>query len=118
MQPHVGMREQEGPDGLRLMRRQVVAITWISRPFGWLATMSPRNSTNAALVCRGTVCPSTSPDCVFSAANSEGAMPVGLEAVALGPTGRQRQHGIEPVQGLIAVFSSTANTAAWSGGFT
>ena len=47
------------------------AITWISRRFGWLTTRSPRNSTNAALVWRGTVWPRTSPDFVSSAARSD-----------------------------------------------
>ena len=41
------------------MRRQLSAMTWISRPLRLTCTMSPRKSTNAALVCRGTVWPST-----------------------------------------------------------
>ena len=47
------------------------AMTWISRRRGWDATTSARNSTKAALVCRGTVCPTILPVRVLSAANIE-----------------------------------------------
>src|SRR5437764_12831223 len=67
--------------------------------------MSPRNSTNAALVCRGTVWPRTSPDCVFSAGEErQRAVPVVLEAVSLGASGRERQHRVETVERLNGRF--------------
>ena len=63
--------------------------------------MSPRNSTNAALVCRGTVWPRTSPDWAFERGEQrERAVAVILEAVTLGAARRQRQHGIEAVERL------------------
>ena len=50
---------------------------------------------------RGTVCPSTSPDWVFSAAKSD-SVPCRwcFESVSLGAAGRERQHGIEAVKRL------------------
>ncbi len=40
-----------------------------------------------------------------------------FETVALDPSWRERQDGIEPVQGLNGGFSSTQKAAACSGGF-
>ncbi len=67
--------------------------------------MSPRKSTKAALVCRGTVCPSTSPDWVFERGEErQRAVPVIFEAMPLGPPRRKRQHGIEAIERLNGGF--------------
>jgi hypothetical protein len=62
--------------------------------------MSPRNSTKAALVCRGTVWPSTSPDWVLRREQRARAVPGVFEAVPLGAARRQWQHRVEPVERL------------------
>jgi hypothetical protein len=47
--------------------RRSASSQWISRPRGWVTITSVRNSPNAALVCRGTVCPIISPVRMLSA---------------------------------------------------
>ena len=51
-----------------LCAERLSAITWISRPLGWLTTRSVRNATNSAEVCRCAVLPNTSPVFVLNAA--------------------------------------------------
>ena len=93
-------------------------MTWISLPLGWLATMSVRNATNSAEVWRAAVLPSTSPVLVLNAAYSD-SVPCRKYSKPCrsarpgdsGSTGSLRSSA------WIAVFSSTQNTAACSGGF-
>ena len=71
MQVDVRMREQEGTDRLRLMGREIVRNDVNLSPLRLTGHDVAEESTKAALVCRGTVWPSTSPDCVLSAAKSD-----------------------------------------------
>ena len=72
---HVRMLHQERPDRLGLVRRQVVDDDVNRAGVGCVATMSPRKSTNAALVWRGTVWPTTSPDSRVRARRSNESVP-------------------------------------------
>src|SRR5688572_26567127 len=75
--------------------------------------MLPRNATNVALVWRGTVCASTSPERVFDAANKDSVrVAVILKPVVFRTSRRQRQDRNHPIQRVIWVFSSTPNTTA------
>jgi hypothetical protein len=62
--------------------------------------MSPRNSTNASLVWRGTVWPMISPVVVLSAASRQRAVPVVLKPVPLRAARRERQDGIQSIERL------------------
>ena len=76
-------------------------MTWISLPRGWLATRSARKATNSAAgVARGGLAQHLAGLRVERRVQRQRAVAVVLKAVPLGAPGRQRQHRIEPVQGL------------------
>jgi hypothetical protein len=69
MHPRVGLKK--GRDRLGLVRGQVIHDDVDFSATGLGASMSPRNSMNAALVWRGTVCPTISPVRVLRAAYNQ-----------------------------------------------
>ena len=119
MQVHLGMLGQELCDPLGLMRREVVGDDVDLAALGCSATIWPRKATNSSVVWRAAVL--TQDLAAFGVERSverERAMPIVLEAVALGPPGLSGNTGSRRSRAWIAVFSSTQNTAACCGGLT
>ena len=118
MQGHVRMDQQERPDRLGLVRRQVIGDD-VNLASPWLAgdKVAEELDERRAGVAGHRVREHGPRLGVERREQGERAVPVVFEAVPLGAAGRQRQDRIEAVQRLNAVFSSTAKIAAWSGGF-
>ena len=101
VQMDAGMRVEKRLDLLGFMRREVIDNDVDLAPPRLRATMSPKKSTNASLVCRGTVWPMISPvRRVERGIQGERAVAVVLKPVPFRAARRQRQHRIQAIQGL------------------
>ncbi len=105
MQPHVRMREQEGANGLGLVRREIVRDD---------VNLAPRRLTGHDVAeevdeGRAGVARHRLPEHLARLGVERGeerqrAVPVIFEAMPLGPPRRQRQHGIEAIERLNGGF--------------
>ena len=101
MQPHVRMLEQEGAHGLGLMRREIVRDDVNLAPLRLTGhDVAEEVDKGGAGVARHRLAEHLARLRIQRGEERQRAMPVVLEAVSLGASGRQRQHGIEAVQRL------------------
>src|SRR6266508_3414955 len=119
MQPHVRMREQEGAHGLGLMRREIVGDHMNLSPLRLTGhDVAEKVDKGGAGVPRHGLTEDFTRLGIQGREERQRTVPVVFEAVSLGASGRKWQHRVKAVERLNGRFSSTAKTAAWSGGLT
>ena len=101
MQPHVRMLEQEGAHGLGLMGREIVGDDVNVSSFRLTGDdVAEEVDKGGAGVPRHRLADHLARLGIQRGEERQRAVPVILESVSLGASGRQRQHGIEPVERL------------------
>ena len=119
MQVHLGMIGQELCDPLGLMGREVVGDDVDLASLGLQRSSWPKKATNSsAEIAGGGLTQDLAAFGVERSVERERAVPIVLEAVALGGPGLSGSTGSRRSSAWMAVFSSTQNTAACCGGLT
>ena len=118
MELDVGMGAQKALNGCSFMSRKVVGDD-MNVDFGGLSSddLGEKLHELSAGVAVGCLAQDFAGGRVQGRIERKSAVAKVFESVTFGPSGRERQDGIETIKGLNALFSSTQKTAAWAGGF-